>query len=53
MNNSIDQQQLNNWIEDIYEAALNDSLWKPLMNQIGRKIGASECHFFSPRQSPY
>lgn len=52
MNNSIDQQQLNNWIEVIYEAALNDSLWKPLMNQIGRKIGASECHFFSPRLNP-
>lgn len=52
MNKSIDQQQLNNWIEAIYEAALDDSLWKPLMNQIAHKIGASECHFFSPRLTP-
>ncbi len=52
MSDAIDQQLLNKWVAAIYEAALDDALWKSLLYEIGNFIGSPESQLFSPRLKP-
>lgn len=48
MNASIDDEQLNRLIPQIYDAALNDALWPSVINRIGQAVNARDSMFFSP-----
>ena len=52
MSNSFDNDLLNKWVDAIYEAALDDALWKPLIDQIGEYIGAQASQLFNLRFAP-
>jgi DNA-binding CsgD family transcriptional regulator/PAS domain-containing protein len=48
---SVDDENLNTLIQQIYDAALDDALWPPLIDELALLINAPASLFYSPRSA--